>query len=87
MEKRQQLRTQCPCRIIINHPTWGQHAAVCQDISDSGVFVRLESKSKPSIAVGSQVSVRVITGLPKPKSINTQVVRADEQGLGLKFIA
>lgn len=87
MEKRQELRTQYPCRLLIHHPIWGQRTAVCQDISDSGVFVSLESETDSNLAVGSTVSVSVITGLPEPKSLTTQVVRADKQGLGLKFIA
>ncbi|BFM09056.1 PilZ domain-containing protein [Halioxenophilus aromaticivorans] len=87
IEKRHDLRTYYSCRLVLDHPTLGQYQAVCQDVSDSGVYIALESEIVKPIAVGATVSVRVVSGLPTSKTVNTQVVRADKQGLGLKFIA
>ena len=86
-EKRRGSRTHYPCKLEVDIPAWGQCRAVCQDISDSGVYISLDSKLVQPIAIGATVAVRVVTGLPQTKTLNTQVVRADKQGLGLKFIA
>lgn len=85
MEKRQCERTPYACRLMINHPTLGEQSAVCQDVSDTGLFVCLDCDA--SIEVGSELSLQVITGLPKAQTRLTKVVRANDQGLGLQFIA
>jgi len=85
MEKRQCLRTQYPCRLFIDHPKLGKHTVICDDISETGVFVRFDRET--GIAIGERLSVQVVSGLPGTKTLMTQVVRADKEGLGLKFIA
>ncbi len=85
MEKRQCQRTPYACRLKINHPALGEQSAVCQDISDTGLFVSLDCDAP--VEVGSQLSLQVITGLPQAQTRVTRVVRSDSQGLGLQFIA
>ncbi|WP_317933351.1 PilZ domain-containing protein [Halioxenophilus sp. WMMB6] len=85
MEKRQCQRTQYHCRLMINHPELGEQQGVCQDISDSGLFVCLDCDTR--LPVGSTLALQVVTGLPHGPQRMTRVVRSDAAGLGLQFIA
>ena len=85
MEKRQCQRTQYLCRLMINHPELGEQQVVCQDISDTGLFVYLDCDTR--LPVGSELTLQVVTGLPQTRTQMTRVVRSDEVGLGLQFIA
>ena len=85
MEKRQFQRTHYPCRLRLEHPVLGTQVALCQDISETGLFIQIDSDA--DVPVGALLSFQVVSGLPHTKQIKTQVVRADKHGLGLRFIA
>lgn len=84
MEKRQCQRTQYPCPILLEHPVLGATHATCEDVSDTGLFVRLDRDQ--ALPIGCELTLQVVTGLPEAKRLQTRVVRTTKSGLGLRFL-
>lgn len=84
VDKRQHPRVSYNCLVTLEHPEVGDHVGHSIDISDSGLFVTVPSELE--LPLGSELSVQVVTGLPKPRRVRTQIVRRDKNGLGLRFL-
>lgn len=83
-DKRQSVRTPFACRIKIQHESIGELLVKTRDISDGGVFVILDPDKVPPI--GSIVTGQV-QGMPgEAPVVDMEVVRAEPDGVGLKFL-
>ncbi len=87
MEKREHPRIQIPLLVELIHPAIGTVQTTAKDISEGGLFVYL---ANPKIREGGKLKLRVLTTFPtdtqsKP-TIEMQVKRVTEEGLGLAFI-
>jgi hypothetical protein len=79
-------RIQLPFEVELSHPSIGKIRSVARDISESGMFVRL---SPSGLRPGAKIKVTVLNAAlvesnPTP-TIETEVARVTEEGLGLKF--
>ena len=87
MEQRQHLRIQIPLGVEISHPAIGTQTTTARDISEGGVFVRMSTNT---IKVGAKVKVKVLnlldTDTQHTPSVDMEVKRTTEEGLGLAFI-
>lgn len=84
-DKRQFVRTPFACRIKIQHESIGELMVKTRDISDGGVFVILDPDQVPPI--GSIVTGQV-QGMPgEAPVLDMEVVRAEPDGVGLKFLS
>lgn len=84
-DKRQFVRTPFACRIKIQHESIGELMVKTRDISDGGVFVILDPDKVPPI--GSIVTGQV-QGMPgEAPVLDMEVVRAEPEGVGLKFLS
>ncbi|WP_027330354.1 PilZ domain-containing protein [Marinimicrobium agarilyticum] len=84
-DKRQFVRTPFACRIKIQHESIGELMVKTRDISDGGVFVILDPDKVPPI--GSIVTGQV-QGMPgEAPVLDMEVVRAEPDGVGLKFLS
>lgn len=87
MEEREYPRIQLPFEVEVSHPAIGRVRSVARDISEGGIFVALTGVSLKS---GSKVKVTVLNdalveNTPTP-TVDAQVVRVDDTGMGLKFV-
>ncbi|MGE8497002.1 MAG: PilZ domain-containing protein [Pseudomonas sp.] len=82
--QRQYPRTPMKCRIKICHPSFGEVVAQTRDLSDGGVYVK-----HPDLAAlpqGTQVTGQV-QDLPfEAPVLQMEVMRADAEGAGFRFI-
>jgi c-di-GMP-binding flagellar brake protein YcgR len=82
-DKREHLRTPITCRIKIVHPDIGEVEVHTRDLSDGGVFVLLKPEEAPPI--GSRVTGQVQGLMDDAPVLEMEVVRAEPEGIGLKF--
>lgn len=84
-ENRQSVRTKLRSRIRISHETIGDIETVTRDISDTGVFLLMDSVPLPDI--GTVIKGQVL-GLPGGNApmLDMEVVRYDEDGIGVRFV-
>lgn len=85
-ELRTSPRVRISLRVNLTMTDSGQIYAVTRDISDGGIFIKLDAESMPGI--GEQVNVQV-QGLPggqEPPWVKMVVVRSEPAGVGLKII-
>lgn len=84
-DERLGVRTPFKSRIRIIHKSFGSVEAETKDISDSGVYLKLNQNPFPKI--GDVIKAQVLD-LPFGDAplLQLQVVRTDESGLGLKFL-
>ena len=85
-DSRESPRIQLPFEVEISHPSLGRIRSVARDISESGIFVRL---SPTGLRTGAKVKVTVLNAAlvesnPTP-TIEMEITRVTEEGLGLKF--
>jgi len=85
-DERESPRVQLPFEVELNHPSLGKIRTVARDISESGIFVRL---SPTGLRAGAKVKVTVLNAAlvesnPTP-TVDMEVARVTEEGLGLKF--
>lgn len=86
-EQRKHPRIQVPLLVEIQHPSLGRQRCVARDISQGGVYVTIEGVD---IRSGATVKLTLLNSnsvykQPTP-TVDMEVVRADEHGMGLKFI-
>lgn len=86
MDSREHPRIQLPFEVEVNHPSLGRARCIARDISEGGMFVTLADSG---IRAGFKVKVTVIAstlteGTPTP-TVNMDVVRVADDGLGLRF--
>jgi len=87
METRQHPRIQLPFEVEVAHPILGRVRTVARDISESGLFVAMPSTA---LKEGSKLKVTIlnaalIENTPTP-TVDLEVVRIDDDGLGLRFL-
>ena len=86
MEQRQHPRIKLPLLVEIKHASLGSHETTAEDLSEGGVFVALKDHQ---IKVGAVLKVKLKTGLladaEHSPTVDMQVARIGEDGLGLRF--
>ena len=85
-DERESPRIQLPFEVELSHPSLGKIRSVARDISETGIFVRL---SPTGLRAGAKIKVTVLNAAlvesnPTP-TIEMEVARVTEDGLGLKF--
>lgn len=87
-EQRKHPRIQVPLLVEIQHPSLGRQRCVAKDISQGGVYVTIEGVD---IRSGANVKLTLLNSNSVYKqstpTVDMEVVRADEHGMGLKFIS
>lgn len=86
MEQRRHPRIHLPLLVELKHPALGTLRCTARDISEGGVFVHTE---KPQIRPGAQVKLTLqntfgVEAQPTP-TVDMEVVRVEDDGLGLAF--
>lgn len=82
--KRHQLRQIVNAPVKLSHSVIGEIKAVTGDISNTGVFVRIENK--PALPKGAHIKLQFLSSVYPNVSFNTRVVRVTNEGLGLEFV-
>ena len=86
MEKRQHPRILVPLVVELSHATLGTKLATAKDLSDGGVFVYLVDHA---LQDGANLQIRLKTELvgdtQNAPTVQTQVVRVDDDGIALTF--
>ncbi len=87
IEQRDHPRVQIPLIVTVTHPTLGDVATATRDISESGLFIRLD---QPTLSVGAKLKVKIepITAVdtqPIP-TVDVEVTRVTEDGIGVMFV-
>ena len=87
MERRKHPRIQLPLLVELQHASIGRISCVARDISEGGVFVHLKGAS---IQQGAKLKLTLlnpntIDTQPTP-TVEMQVMRVEEEGLGLAFV-
>ena len=85
-DERESRRIQLPFEVELSHPSLGRIHSVARDISETGIFVRL---SPTGLRTGAKVKITVLDAAlvesnPTP-TVDMEVARITEEGLGLKF--
>ena len=83
-EKRKQLRQMVNAPVLLSHSVFGEIKAFTGDISNTGVFVRIDNK--PILPKGAHIKLQFLSSAYPNVSFNTRVVRVTDEGLGLVFV-
>ncbi|MCY1359789.1 hypothetical protein D9M68_420110 [compost metagenome] len=81
--QRQYPRTPMKCRIKICHPSFGELIAQTRDLSDGGVYVK--HAELLALPPGTLVTGQVQDLPIEAPILRMQVMRADAEGVGLRF--
>ena len=82
--KRQQLRQIVNAPVKLSHSVFGEIKAVTGDISNTGVFIRVDDK--PTLPKGAHIKLQFLSSVYPNVSFNTRVVRVIDEGFGLVFV-
>jgi PilZ domain len=86
MDNREYPRIQLPFEVEVSHPSLGKVRSVARDISQSGLFVHVDPSG---LRPGAKVKVTVLNAALVESSatptIDMEVARVTDEGLGLKF--
>ena len=82
--KRDQLRQIVNAQVKLSHSVFGEITATTGDISNTGVFIRLDDK--PTLPKGAHIKLQFLSSVYPDVSFNTRVVRSTEDGFGLVFV-
>jgi hypothetical protein len=87
MEKRSHPRVQLPLLVELQHPALGKRRCTARDISEGGLFV---SVTDHPITNGAKLKLTLLNPnqvdhQPTP-TVDMQVTRVEEAGLGLRFV-
>jgi hypothetical protein len=83
-EKRMSVRIAVEACVRISHSTFGVIHTVTRDVSDTGVFLRLEEK--PNLPVGAHIKMHMLDSAYPEIAFNMKVVRTSEHGISLTFV-
>lgn len=83
-DKRKQLRQMVNAPILLSHSVFGEIKAFTGDISNTGVFVRIDEK--PKLPKGAHIKLQFLSSVYPNVSFNTRVVRVTDEGFGLVFV-
>jgi ADP-ribose pyrophosphatase YjhB (NUDIX family) len=86
MESREYPRIQLPFEVELMHPSFGRVRCTARDISEGGVFVQtIPGSLRPGAKLKLTVlSSALVESTPTP-TVEMEVARISEDGLGLKF--
>jgi len=82
--RRRHPRTPMTVTIKITHESIGEKIVKTRNISESGIFIVVEPTNMPPI--GSLVRGQVQGMIDNPPILDMQIVRAENDGLGLQFL-
>lgn len=82
--KREQLRQIVNASVKLSHSVFGEIIATTGDISNAGVFVKLDDK--PLLPKGAHIKLQFLSSVYPNVIFNTRVVRVIDEGLGLVFV-
>ena len=82
--KREQLRQMVNASVKLSHSVIGEILATTGDISNAGVFVKLDDK--PLLPKGAHIKLQFLSSVYPNVIFNTRVVRVIDEGLGLVFV-
>lgn len=82
--KRQQLRQMVNAPVKLSHSVFGEIMAVTGDISNAGVFIKIDDK--PSLPKGAHIKLQFLSSVYPNVIFNTRVVRVTDDGFGLVFV-
>ncbi len=82
--KRKQLRQIVNAPVKLSHSVFGEITAVTGDISNTGVFVKIDNK--PTLPKGAHIKLQFLSSVYPNVSFNTRVVRVTDEGFGLVFV-
>ena len=82
--KRQQLRQIVNAQVKLSHSVFGEINAMTGDISNTGVFVRIDNK--PTLPKGAHIKLQFLNSEYPNVIFNTRVVRVTDVGFGLVFV-
>ena len=82
--KREQLRQIVNASVKLSHSVFGEIIAKTGDISNTGVFVKLDDK--PLLPKGAHIKLQFLSSVYPNVIFNTRVVRVIDEGLGLVFV-
>lgn len=86
MERRKHPRIELPLLVELQHPSIGRKNCIARDISEGGVFVQIETRG---INRGAKLKLTLLNAntidtQPTP-TVDMEVMRVEEDGLGLAF--
>ena len=82
--KREQLRQIVNASVKLSHSVFGEIIATTGDISNTGVFVKLNDK--PILPKGAHIKLQFLSSVYPNVIFNTRVVRVIDEGFGLVFV-
>ena len=82
--KRKKLRQMVNAPVKLSHSVFGEITAVTGDISNTGVFIRVDDK--PTLPKGAHIKLQFLSSVYPDVSFNTRVVRVTDEGFGLVFV-
>ena len=82
--KREQLRQVVNASVKLSHSVFGEIIATTGDISNTGVFVKLDDK--PILPKGAHIKLQFLSSVYPNVIFNTRVVRVIDEGFGLVFV-
>ena len=83
-EKRMSVRVAVEARVRISHSTFGVIDTVTRDVSDTGVYLKLQEK--PNLPIGAHIKMHMLDSAYPEIAFNMKVVRTDEKGISLTFV-
>ncbi|MGE0623076.1 MAG: PilZ domain-containing protein [Pseudomonadales bacterium] len=87
MERREHPRIQLPLLVELQHPSTGRRNCVARDVSEGGVFVQI---ADVPLKTGAKIKLTVrnantVDTQPTP-TVDMEVVRIEDEGLGCRFV-
>ena len=83
-DKRDQFRHVVNAPVKLSHSFFGEITAITGDISNTGVFVKINNK--PVLPKGAHIKLQFIQSVYPDVSFNTRVARVTDEGFGLVFV-
>ncbi len=85
-DKRKYLRFELPVDVKLTDTSGEEIILKSQDISDSGLFLRGDSSSLPSVGEVVVIQLASLVAGDAPREITAKVVRQNNEGIGLEFV-
>ncbi len=82
--QRRHPRIPMKCRIKVSHESFGELVAQTRDLSDGGVFIR--HPQLVGLAIGTLISGQVQDLPIEAPLLKMEVMRTDDEGIGVRFI-
>ena len=82
--KPREQRTPLIVRMKVEHPLIGEMEVKTRNISNSGVFLNLPEPSV--LPMGARLTGQMVGMMHDAPIVEMEVVRADQEGVGLKFV-